>query len=1408
MPIVPLFLRAVRLGVSLPLFVAISLSGAQPVQAISDGCDLEFGGPGTGPGQFTVVYDFAFDRAGNLYVLDGPKYDQKTKTYSGNRRIQKFDNDGRFLSERSLDDAAVGSAALGEKNVPQRIVVNHAGEIFVTQPEADRVWQIHSDGRGFRSIPVAGAAAIAVPAYGKDGPTYVIESRRGKGKSWLGGERIETIKSDGSSGIGIQLEKKLDNIVDLAIDPKGNFIFLADLNQIYVFSPTGKLLRTAGAGSSTRNDDGSEPLHSVATDSEGNVYTMTWGNPGLVTKYDASFTVVRQRDGQFKWADPWSIHSSFVPLAIDPHDRLWAAFPESRDPQHVHYKFYRPTPALIRAKADFLHSGGKGVRERNALLLGFKPSIVVPLPYNTAYDLQPIGLKFQVAAANRQIGAVEVGYRFQDAWGKIVDQGKFDLALPQGKDVEHTFSFTPPKFGWYTITCDCSIDGKKLLSVGEHLGVTPAYAQMKSRLAAGEANGSWDDAPRQMFCGLSNMRLHPKLDQPGKSDNLNKLEHDAVEAVKLGATVVLQFSDKKDCTPDNIRRYVERLKGRVKYWEVMNEPNFSMSAEDYATLLKNSYAVIKSADPEALVLGPSHCGISLPWIEIFLKAGGGKYLDIVSIHDYEGHESVDATHWRWKYWALRELLAKYGIGDKPVWQTERAISASRGGNFTGLVQAERTTLHRSLLESLGVPPKFNNHYYLNEGGYNTVPSYVWSRSGPYPAALALRTRSAMTEAPGQSYVGPVDFGPSGNSLVLGLRYVAGDTETIVLQTLGAASLPVEFTAAGTDALELVDPFGNVGQVSVVGGKVVVEAAQLPVYLRAKKERSITAVPLDFGRNIALRAQVAYSSTSSNGLALLNNGIVETYNAGHPHGGTDGKKIWQGDWPSEGNPTLELALPTPRRVNTAVVHGVQADNNFCALLDYDLQAEVAGQWKTLAEVRTPLTPTDTAVHGQNNGNSWYDGGHLFVHRFEPVETSKLRLVVLRATQGFAPDDAATTILRQTWGGKGMPMKVMVREVELYGPAGDVQVAASISPADPQSAPAPRKLQVSIHNHLAKPLAAQLRIGVPEGWKPVPETLFGIAAGAKFETMLEVEPSSILDAGRLPIDAYFIGVEKYGAPDKTAVVETDSVFVEFVSPVQVQPQSPSALDKKAQPLAAAVKNLSNAPISGTLELRLKGPHDVEPITQSFGPVAPNESQTVSFAVPNVDLARAPWTATYAATANRIRSRVEQPLNVRLWSIIGPFEKDIEKIFGPEQSIATGIDLKRSHVDGFGNEQKWKVVAGESSGMLNLTKHINPHDNVSAYAVVYVESPKAGSAIFSTGTDDGGKAWLNGKLIMNDDSSHPASAGSTLIPVELKAGRNEVVFKIMQGNGGWGCYLDFLDVKTRLPPADLIYTPAPQE
>lgn len=90
-----------------------------------------------------------------------------------------------------------------------------------------------------------------------------------------------------------------------------------------------------------------------------------------------------------------------------------------------------------------------------------------------------------------------------------------------------------------------------------------------------------------------------------------------------------------DAWVETLRRCVERYRGRVKGWEIWNEPNIDFwtgPKEDYVKLVNMSYPVVKAADPAARVLTVSTAGVDLPFIDKCI--GWGMKFDDITIHPY------------------------------------------------------------------------------------------------------------------------------------------------------------------------------------------------------------------------------------------------------------------------------------------------------------------------------------------------------------------------------------------------------------------------------------------------------------------------------------------------------------------------------------------------------------------------------------------------------------------------------------------------------------------------------------------------------------------------------------------------------------------------------------------------------
>jgi len=143
------------------------------------------------------------------------------------------------------------------------------------------------------------------------------------------------------------------------------------------------------------------------------------------------------------------------------------------------------------------------------------------------------------------------------------------------------------------------------------------------------------------------------------------------------------------------------LKGRVKHYEIWNEPNgnelgprgffFYGSVEQYYELLKAAYIAIKKVDPDALVLAPSGTGHFFPFLDKLLSMGGGKYFDILAIHTYcvpfppeIGYQFNGEKSYLYRVETSRALMVKYGA-KKAIWNTEvgyhDGIETRWAGNF-------------------------------------------------------------------------------------------------------------------------------------------------------------------------------------------------------------------------------------------------------------------------------------------------------------------------------------------------------------------------------------------------------------------------------------------------------------------------------------------------------------------------------------------------------------------------------------------------------------------------------------------------------------------------------------------------------------------------------------------------------
>jgi beta-xylosidase len=108
---------------------------------------------------------------------------------------------------------------------------------------------------------------------------------------------------------------------------------------------------------------------------------------------------------------------------------------------------------------------------------------------------------------------------------------------------------------------------------------------------------------------------------------------------------------------------VTHFRGHAIVWEIWNEPNISFwkpkpDAHQYSALALATARAVRSAAPEATIVGPASSGIPLDFLETVFKSGVLEYLDAVSLHPYRSYSKPPESA-AGDYANVRRLIAQY-----------------------------------------------------------------------------------------------------------------------------------------------------------------------------------------------------------------------------------------------------------------------------------------------------------------------------------------------------------------------------------------------------------------------------------------------------------------------------------------------------------------------------------------------------------------------------------------------------------------------------------------------------------------------------------------------------------------------------------------------------------------------------
>ncbi len=126
-----------------------------------------------------------------------------------------------------------------------------------------------------------------------------------------------------------------------------------------------------------------------------------------------------------------------------------------------------------------------------------------------------------------------------------------------------------------------------------------------------------------------------------------------------------------------VRSVATRYKGRIHYYEIWNEPNLSEfytgTVDQMVTLAREAYAILKEVDPTVKVVSPSvTMAAGIPWLGQYFIKGGATYADIIGYHFYVFPDLPEAMVPVINN--VRQTMTKYGISNKPLWDTEAGWS--------------------------------------------------------------------------------------------------------------------------------------------------------------------------------------------------------------------------------------------------------------------------------------------------------------------------------------------------------------------------------------------------------------------------------------------------------------------------------------------------------------------------------------------------------------------------------------------------------------------------------------------------------------------------------------------------------------------------------------------------------------
>jgi len=676
------------------------------------------------------------------------------------------------------------------------------------------------------------------------------------------------------------------------------------------------------------------------------------------------------------------------------------------------------------------------------------PNLVIATPaaaHAVFYVGQPVVFALTPGAAT---------YEVRDYYGDMVDSGGV---------VGPTLTLNVTQPGWYKLYLYGSLSNT---TFGDSVGGTmfsifrsnPNFPSM-ANTPVSDPSGSTDEVARDAI-GMGPQRFEADASNPIASIAAlaPQIAYDSQYYTPLdpqrGRALLVAFGNGTVGELAGVSQIVQQFQNQVEYWEPQNEPEFTYSnGADFVPVMRDFYNTVKSVNPNLKVLGPgigsiNPAGGSLQWIQQFLAAGGGQYIDGFSFHFYNGLNG-DLAMGRQVLTGLKNLLAQYGLANIPLWQTEQGYFAAEYGVYDPVHEARWTMLEEMLFEQYGIPKEHNVLWYDVSHGFLNFPAWWENGDGSLnPAATLMRVWAE--ELYGTNFQSAYDFG-SANNLYIGSLFSGPGKTVAAFMTAGSgdATENIQLSVSSGSSIHVISPFGVASDLPVVNGQVTLPLSTLPIYVELAPGQNLGGTAQNWGPDLALQAGTTVATTASAADNVYAPQIVNGQFENWYYLQASGVFPFWDDTPAGQPDWVQITLPTAQWVNRVVIYCSAPWQIWGTLMAYSLQYNDNGTWVTLQNVQ--VNPKTFAVYTPttlSTLDTFWGEQSQFLNVFATVYTSQIRVLVEQGSYG----GGATALVAQAGGQANTSPSPTFQEIAIYGPT-STAVAAAPQSTSASFVPAP-------------------------------------------------------------------------------------------------------------------------------------------------------------------------------------------------------------------------------------------------------------------------------------------------------------------------------------------------------------------